>query len=113
MRDVAILELLGRRGLTLRPEGSAEDLLMSAAYVRFAAGVQWLIARGADVRAADSSGYTALHYAICRDEIYDPDVPFSYLPSALEQPTARLLLAAGAQVPNDGRVEREEPSYED
>lgn len=76
-----------------------ETFLMTAAYVRFEPAVDALLAAGIDAHATDASGQTALHYAIVRGEIYDPDEPFDYVPAALDKPVARKLIALGLPIP--------------
>ena len=97
-REEAVLWLLARiDDVDARVGG--ETFLMTAAYVRFEPAVDALLTAGIDVHATDASGYTALHYAIVRGEIYDPEEPFDYVPSALETPVARKLIAAGLPIP--------------
>lgn len=74
--------------------------LMIAADRRATDIVELLVAHGADLAAIDSQGRTAMHYALFRGDIDDPDEgPFTYTERALEHPVVQLLLRHGLAIP--------------
>ncbi len=73
--------------------------LMIAAQRRSVAVAELLVDSGADLHAADGSGWTAMHHALCRWDPDDPDEVFGYAEDALDQPIVALLKRHGLPVP--------------
>lgn len=63
MRRAALLTLVGLLALTPAAFAAADSAIVLSAMQRDAAGVRALLAKGADVNAADGDGTTALHWA--------------------------------------------------
>jgi len=98
-RRLGVATWLLAAGADLDGKHLSRTCLMTAAYHRDLDTVRYLLAAGIDVQGTDGQGRTAMHYAICCNEIDDPDEPFDYEPSALDHPVARALQAAGLVTP--------------